>query len=326
MTIGIIGTGSYLPEHVVTNEFLVERMGVDEEWILKKTGISERRLIAPDEATSDLAARASTNALDAADVDASDVDFIVLATGTGDQPAPATACFVQAKIRATNAICFDVTAVCSGFLYALRVAHDMLAASPDSRYALVIGADAYSRFSAYEEAKGRVLVGDGAGCAVLGKVDSGGIIASKLGTDGTLAEIAQIPGGGSRRPASAETLSSGLHNIKMDGRKIREIAGDLLLGLVTDLTASVGLTIADLDVVIPHQANRVMLTEWCEILGIEPDRMPTTVERYGNTGAATVPVTLDECVRSGRLTSGDLILLVAIGGGVTWGASIIQWL
>lgn len=323
--IGIVGTGSYVPETVLTSQDLAQRMNVSESWILEKTGISERRIAAPTDATSDLARRASIKALQAAKIDASELSVIVVATGTGDQPAPATACFVQAKLGAMNALCFDVTAACSGFLYALRIAHDILNHLPKGGYALVIGADIYSRFSRYEDTKTCVLIGDGAGAVVLGNTPSGGILGCQLGTDGTLADVAQIRGGGSRAPASAATLSSGMHYLEMDGRKIRKLAADVLSQLVSTILADHKLEVSDLDLVIPHQANGVMLDEWCKLLRINVARTHKTVHMYGNTGAASVPITLDDAVRLGRIATGKLVLLVAIGGGVTWGATIIRW-
>lgn len=323
-SIGIIGTGSYVPDTVLANAKLAKVMNVSESWILDKTGIKERRVAAPHEAASDLATLAAQNALHSAGIGVSEIDLIIVATATGDQPAPATACFVQANIGAEAATCFDIAAACSGFLYALRLGHDMLAASSD-KYALVIGTDVYSRFSRYEDTKTRVLIGDGAGAAILGSVPDGGIIAGELGTDGRLNDVGGILGGGSRHPASEATISAGWHYLQMDGKRIRSLAGPALANLTERVLYAAGIDHSDIDVIVPHQANGVMLQEWCDLLHVDPAKVHKTIDKYGNTGAASVPLTLDDCVKSARLGHGDIALLLAIGGGVTWGATVIQW-
>lgn len=325
MAVGIIGTGSYLPEFVLSNAALAPRLRVDEEWILEKTGISERRVAAPEEATSDLAAKAGRDALRSAGIDPAELGIIILASGTFDQPSPATACFVQAMLNATNAIAFDVMATCAGFLYGIAIARDMLTADSNRRYALVIGAEVASRFQDSSNAGASALAGDGAGAVVLGKCDLGGILTSRLGSDGTYAELGQIPGGGSRRPASIETVAAGLHHHRMEGRKIRALVAELLPMLVRDAVDSIGIKISDLDHVVPHQANGVMLREWLELLGLSSDRMHQTVARFGNTGAASIPITLNDAVQQKRIQPGDNVLFVSFGAGVSWGATIIQW-
>lgn len=325
MRIGIVGTGSYLPSSVLNNAELAVRIDVDIDWIVEKTGIHERRIAAPEDATSDLAARAGERALRSAGISATDLDVVILATGTADQPSPATACYVQAKLRATNAVAFDVMAVCSGFVYGLTVARDMLIADRSRKFALVVGAEVYSRFVDYQQKGVSALLGDGAGAVVIGRTNYGGILASRLVTDGTLAHLGGILGGGSRYPASPETLSSGMHTVSMDGRSIRSVVAELLPGLVTKLTDPLGIKLSDLDLTIPHQANGTMIKEWVEILDIDPAMTHETVTKYGNTGAASIPITLDDAVQRGRLSPGNRFLSMSFGAGVAWGGVIVEW-
>lgn len=326
MKTAILGTGSYLPEEVLTSAELGARLGVGEQWILDKTGIRQRRVAAATEATSDLAARAAERALSSAGLTAVDVDLLIVATSTPDQPMPATACAVQAEIGATRAAAFDIDAVCTGFVYALVTAHALLSAEPVPRTALVIGADAYSRVLDYTDRRTCVLFGDGAGAVVLGRRPGGaGMLASALNSDGTLTDLVRIPAGGSRRPTSAETLAEGGHYFAMRGREVRELAARVLPELVLDLTGAAGIQLDDVDLLVPHQANGVMLGELADSLGLEPSRLHRTVERYGNTGAASVPITLDDAVRAGRLIEDDILLLAAFGGGMTWGGAVLRW-
>ncbi|MEU6646110.1 beta-ketoacyl-ACP synthase III [Saccharomonospora sp. NPDC046836] len=328
MNTAILGTGSYLPSDVLTSAELGARLGVGEEWVLRKTGIRERRVAATHEITSDLASHAAERALRAAGVEPQDVDLIVLATSTKDQPMPATACQVQANIGATRAAAFDIDAVCTGFVYALVTAQALLAADAERRTALVIGADLYSRFLDYDDRRTSVLLGDGAGAVVLGKTaeEQAGLLASTLGSDGTLAHLVQIPAGGSRRPPSFETIAGKEHYFTMLGREVRSLAAEVLPTLVADLLKAVDLQLSDVALIVPHQANGVMLAEWAEALGLAPGQLHLTVDRYGNTGAASVPITLDDAVRNGRLARGDIALLVAFGGGMTWGGTAVRWL
>lgn len=326
MNTAILGTGSYLPQQVLTSAELGAQLGVGEQWILDKTHIKERRVAAPDEATSDLATFAAHRALQAAGLSASDLDLVIVATSTPDQPMPATACAVQANIGAVRAAAFDVDAVCTGFIYALVTAHSLLSADPGPHTALVIGADTYSRILDYKDPRTCVLFGDGAGAVVLGKTGNGrGMLASTLGSDGTMADLVKIPGGGSRHPASVETVSAGQHYFAMRGREVRELAGRVLPDVVADVLKSAQLELDDVDLVVPHQANGVMLKELADTLELRPGRMHLTVSRYGNTGAASVPITLDDAVRTGRVSKDDAVLLIAFGGGMTWGGAALRW-
>lgn len=326
MQTAIVGTGSYLPKTVLTSTELGEQLGVGEQWILDKTGIEERRIAAGDETTSDLAALAALNAIEDAGITPADVDVIVLATATKDQPIPATACMVQGRIGASRAAAFDVDAACTGFIYGLVAAHSMLMADPDRRTALVIGAELYSRFLDYEDRRTCVLLGDGAGAVVLTKTSTGtGFLSNKLVSEGTLADLVQIPAGGSRHPASHQTVQAREHLLKMRGREVRSLAAKVLPELVVDLLESANLTVPDVRLIVPHQANGVMLAEWSDALSLQPGQMHTTVRDYGNTGAASVPITLDDGVRKGKIKQGDALLLVAFGGGMTWGGVTMRW-
>jgi 3-oxoacyl-(acyl-carrier-protein) synthase III len=327
MNTAILGTGSYLPHQVLTSAELGERLGIGEQWILDRTHIAQRRIAQPDEATSDLATAAARAALAGAGVDAADVDLIIVATSTPDQPMPATACVVQANLGAVNAAAFDVDAVCSGFIYALTTADALLRArEPESGVALVIGAETYSRVLNYADRRTCVLFGDGAGAVVLGRrFDDTGLLVSRINSDGRYAELVQVRGGGSRRPASAETIAAGQHYIEMRGRDVRQLAADVLPNLATDVLASAGLDMSDVDLFVPHQANGTMLADLGAKLGVRPGQMHLTVGRYGNTGAASIPITLDDAVRTGRLAVDDLVLLLAFGGGMTWGGAALRW-
>lgn len=327
MNTAIVGTGSYLPESVLGNAELGELLGVGEQWILDKTGIKERRIAAPDEVTSDLAAVASRRALDAAGIDADEVDVIILASSTKDQPIPASASILQAKIGASRAAAFDIDAACTGFVYAFILAHSLLSAGEQYRTALVVGADLYSRFLDYEDKRTCVLLGDGAGAVVLSKTEEGsGLLSQALVSDGTQADLVQIPGGGSRQPASTESLAAHGHYLKMRGREVRDLASRVLPELIADLLKSAKLEMSDVRLIVPHQANGVMLAEWADTLQLSPGQMHLTVHNYGNTGSASVPITLDDGVRQGLITRGDAIVLVAFGGGMTWGGTIVRWI
>lgn len=326
MGIGILGTGSHLPERILTSAELGSRLGVDERWILEKTGIRQRRVASPDEATSELAVAAAHKALAAADTRPQDLDLIVLATSTQDQPMPATACSVQAGLGAANAAAFDVDAVCTGFVYALVVARSMLAATPGAGKALVIGADTYSRILDQHDRRTAVLFGDGAGAVVLGETGAGtGIQSTMLGSDGRCTDYVRIPAGGSRRPPTVESVLAGEHYFAMKGGDVRRLAREVFPRVVKQLITATMTELSELDLVVPHQANGVMLREWERELGLAPGVLHRTVERYGNTGAASVPITLDDAVRRGRLRPGASVLLVAFGGGMTWGGVATRW-
>jgi acetoacetyl-CoA synthase len=324
----ILGTGSYLPECVLTSAELGDRLGVGGQWITDRTGIRERRVASAQEATSDLATQAAQRALDAAGVEATDVDLIVLATSTPDRPMPATACLVQANLGATRAAAFDVDAVCSGFVYAFTVAHALLMSDATRSTALVIGADTYSRILDYTDRRTAALFGDGAGAVVLRKSPGtdGGVLATTMSSDGTAADLVQIPAGGSRTPPSPQTLDARQHYIAMRGGDVRRLAAKVLPSVVTDLLGATGLSLSDIDLIVPHQANGVMLAELAVALELPPAAMHLTVDRFGNTGAGSIPITLDDAASSGRIGPGATLLLVAFGGGMTWGGIALRWM
>jgi 3-oxoacyl-[acyl-carrier-protein] synthase-3 len=323
----IAGTGSYLPECVLTSAELGDRLGVGGQWIVDKTGIRERRVAAAQEATSDSATHAARRALDAAGLRATDVDLIVLATSTPDQPMPATACHVQANLGAARAAAFDVDAVCSGFVYAFVVAHALLMSDATWSTALVIGADTYSRILDYTDRRTAVLFGDGAGAVVLRKSPGtgAGVLATALSADGTTADLVRIPAGGSRTPATVQTVDDGLHYFAMRGGDVRRLAAKVLPDLVADLLDATKLDLSDIDLIIPHQANGVMLAELAAALDLPDKTMHLTVDRFGNTGAGSIPITLDDAVREGRVAPGAHLLFIAIGGGMTWGGVAFRW-
>lgn len=325
MGIGILSTGSYLPKHEVGNDEIAERVGVTAAWIEAKTQIRSRRYAAPHEATSDLAATAAERALHQAGLSAGQIDYIILSTSTGDFPQPPTSYLVQHALGAWNAACFDVNVVCSGFVYALTLAHSLIAQHPTAR-ALVIGADIYSRILDVTDRKTAILFADGAGAAIVGTVpDPYGIIASDLSSRGDAHHLIRVEAGGSRTPASAQTLAEGGHHFKMDGRGVRDFVAEHVPPALTALAATAGVDIGAVDHFVPHQANGVMLTDVVERTGLGRARTHRTLIRYGNVGSASVPVALDDANRSGSLTPGDLVLLAGFGGGMSIGASLLTW-
>jgi 3-oxoacyl-[acyl-carrier-protein] synthase-3 len=292
----IAGTGSYLPERIMTNRELEESVDTSDEWITSRTGIRERRIAKDGEYTSHLASEAARRALEQAGVDAADIDLIIVATITPDTLTPATACYVQQQIGSLRAVAFDVSAACSGFLYAMEFARHAVGAGA-FRNALIIGAEKLSAFVDWNDRNTCVLFGDGAGAAVLLPSTKGGgkILSSTLGTDGAQAELLNIPGGGSAWPAAIDGI------------------------------AAAGLSIADIDLIIPHQANLRIIDAIVERLDFHRDNVFINLDKYGNTSAAAVAIALDEANRQGRIETGDRILLVAFGAGLTWASAVIEW-
>ncbi len=323
--IGILATGSYLPAKVMSSAEIAERVGVEADWILRKTLIAERRFAAPEEATSDLAAEAGADAIDRGDLDAASIDYLIVATSTPDSPQPPVACLVQARLGAWNAACFDINVVCSGFVYALELARSLVSARPSAR-ALVIAADVYSRSLDFDDRRTAVLLGDGAGAAVVGRVPSGyGILATHLASRGDQRQLIRVEAGGSRLPASHETVDGGGHYFRMDGRAVRDFVMDNVPPALEKLFAEAGVSPAELAHVVPHQPNGVLLGQLIELAGLDHARTHRTLDRYGNVGSASVPVTLDDAHRSGLLRTGDLLLLTAFGGGMSMGHCLMRW-
>ncbi|MEU5184572.1 3-oxoacyl-ACP synthase III family protein [Streptomyces longwoodensis] len=326
--VGILGTGSYLPAEAVPNHLVAERAGVTADWIEAKTGIRSRRYAAEDEATSDLAAAAARHALDAAGVAPGRVDWVVVATSTPDHPQPATACLVQERVGAVNAAAFDVNAVCSGFVFALVVAARLLqspGAAPGG-HALVIGADVYSRIIDRSDRRTAVLFGDGAGAVVLGPVGAGrGLVGAHAASHGALHDLIKVPAGGSREPASEQTVAEGRHSFRMSGRSVTEYVMTELPAAVRATLAENGVDGASVDHFVPHQANGVMLDRVLPGLGLPRARVHLTVAEHGNTSAASIPLALDAARRQGAFADGDLLLLAGFGGGMSLGTALVRW-
>lgn len=327
-SIGITGVGSYLPETVIGNAEIGHGAGVTDEWIVRKTGIRERRRAAPHEATSDLAAAAARRALDRAGLTPDQLAYVVVATSTPDHPQPATAALVQDRIGARRAAAFDVNAVCSGFVYALRTVERLLsgAAPGEPRHGLVIGADVYSRILDYGDRRTAALFGDGAGAVVLGPVAAGqGLRHVRLVSRGDAHRLIRVEAGGSRHPASPSTVSEGGHYFRMDGRGVRSFVQRTLPYEIELLLHSAAVPPDAVRHFVPHQANGIMLAELWPDLGLHRAALHLTLERYANTGAASVPVTLAEMDRTGAAAPGDLILLAAFGGGMSVGTALLHW-
>ncbi|WP_050028421.1 beta-ketoacyl-ACP synthase III [Verrucomicrobium sp. BvORR034] len=324
----IIGTGSYMPARVLTNHDLEKLVETSDEWITTRTGIKERRIAAPDETTSDMASEAARRALHTAGIKPEEVDLIIVATVTPDMFFPSTACFVQKKIGATNAVGFDISAACSGFLYALQTARHFLNGGP-RKTALVIGAEKLSSLINWTDRNTCVLFGDGAGAAVIRWDDQpdapGRVISSFMGTDGNLADLLKVPGGGTALPITAENVHLRPNTIHMEGRETFKHAVTRMCQASEKALKEAGLTAQDVKLVIPHQANARIISAIAERLGVPEERTFINLDKYGNTSAATIPVCLDEANRSGRIQRGDILLLVAFGGGFTWASSVIRW-
>jgi 3-oxoacyl-[acyl-carrier-protein] synthase III len=313
------GTGGYLPERIVTNGELAARLDTSDAWIRQRTGIAERRIAAPGELTSDLATEAATRALDRAGMSGGDLDLIVLATATPDQTFPSTAVKVQARLGMKRGAAFDVQAVCSGFIFALAVADNALRLG-QARTALVIGAETFSRILDWGDRGTCVLFGDGAGALVLQAVpetSTRGVLSTHLHSDGRQHDILYVDGG----PSSTGTAGC----LRMEGREVFRQAVTHLAAVVDEALAANGLTGADFDWLVPHQANTRIIEAVGRRLGLGTDRTVVTIERHANTSAASIPLALDEAVGDGRIQPGHLVLMEALGGGLTWGASVVRW-
>lgn len=322
--VGIIGVGAYLPKKVLTNADLEKMVETTDEWITSRTGIKERRLAAKNEATSDLAIKAARQALAAADLEPKDLDLIIVATITPDMSFPSVACFVQNVLSAKKAACFDISAACAGFVYALTIAQQFIARGT-YKNALVIGSEVLSSVTDWEDRNTCVLFGDGAGAAVLAGVSSGGILSSYLGSDGSKTNLLMLPGGGSRNPATHKTIDNRLHYLKMQGNEVFKLAVTLMTEAAQRALKQAGLGCADIDLVIPHQANIRIIMAMAKKLGLPKEKIYLNIERYGNMSSASTAVALCDAVKEGRVKKGDIVLLDAFGAGLVWGACIIQW-
>ena len=321
----ITGTGSSLPEKVLTNFDLERMVETTDEWIVARTGIRERRIAVEGEYTSTFASAAALKALEAAGVSADQIDLIVVGTLSPDFPFPATACIVQQNIKATNAVCFDVSAACSGFIYALATAEKFMRAGGVKK-ALVIGAEVLSRIVDWTDRNTCLLFGDGAGAVVLEAVEGeSGILSTHLHSDGNYWDILYQKGAGSRHPATKENLDERLVYLTMHGNEVFKYAVRAMGEVALEALAANGLTTADVSLFIPHQANQRIVDSVGKRLSIGADRVYVNLDRYGNTSAASIPIALDEASRGGRIKEGDLVLLDAFGGGLTWGAAAVRW-
>ncbi len=329
MGIKVIGTGSYLPTKILRNKDLEKMVDTTEDWIRTRTGILERRVAADSETASDMALSAVLRALEMAKVEAKDIDLIIVATITGDRVIPSTACVLQKKLGALNAVCFDIQAACTGFIYAIDVANAMFAKGSKYKKAVVVGVEKLSMITDWQDRNTCVLFGDGAGAVVLEKRkssgDIGGILASKLASNGNYSEILQIPAGGSEMPIDKNVLDKRLNYIRMEGQEVFKLAVNEMVKACNHVISEVGVPVEDIRWLIPHQANIRIIEAVGTRVGIARERVYVNLEKYGNTSAASIGIALDEIVRKGLIERGDYVLATAFGSGLTWGATLLRW-
>jgi 3-oxoacyl-[acyl-carrier-protein] synthase-3 len=320
----ITGIGCYAPERVMTNDELARIVDTSDEWIVERTGIRERRVARPDEALSDLALPAAKDALAQAGVDPATVDLLVVATVTPDMLFPSTGAILADQLGAKDAAAYDLSAGCTGFVYAVAQAHGMVAAGLAER-ALVVGGDVLSKIVDWEDRSTCVLFGDGAGAVVMERANEGGFIGFELGADGSGGSQLYMPGGGSRAPASAETVAARQHYAKMNGREVFKFATRVLVDSAAKVLVQSGVPVDDVDLYVPHQANVRIIDHARKKLGIPEERTVVNVDRYGNTSSGSIPLALAEAEADGRLGSGDIVLMTGMGAGLTWGSALIEW-
>ncbi len=321
----ILGIGAYAPSRVMTNAELEQKVDTSNEWIIERTGIEERHIAAPDEAASDLALKAARDAMAMAGVTPQDLDLIVCATVTGDTPFPSTACWLQSKLGAPQAAAFDIAAGCTGFLYGIHVVQNLIRSGAYKKV-LLVGVEVLSRVLDWTDRSTCVLLGDAAGAAILGAaVDESGILASNIAADGDKGELLHLPAGGSRHPASHETVDGRLHYFKMNGRETFKHATRNMGEIAQKTLRDAGLGLGDVDLLVPHQANLRIITYLAKALDVPMEKVFTNVQRYGNTSSASIPLALTEAYKAGRVQKGQVILMVAFGAGLTWGATALRW-
>lgn len=325
-SVGIIGTGRYLPEKIVTNYDLEKIMDTSHDWIVTRTGIEKRRIAEPSIASSDLGTQAAKLALEDAGVKAEEIDLIITATFSPDMLLPSTACIIQANLGAVNAAAFDLNAACTGFIYGLSTA-DAFIKSGQAKKVLVVGTEVLSKLMNWKDRKTAVLFADGAGAAVVSEIDEEGkgILSTALGADGTGSEFLYIPAGGTRMPSNHETIDQDLHSIMMDGSEVFKFAARKMADVSKEALEKAGLTIEDISYLVPHQANIRIIQNAAKRLKISMDKVYVNLQEYGNISAGSVPVALDEASKKGCIKQNDIVLLVGFGGGLTWGASILKW-
>jgi len=322
---GILGMGHSYPEGILTNADLEKIVETSDEWITTRTGIKQRHKAAANEYTSQFGSAAARQALERAGLKAEDLDIIICATTTPDQIMPSTGALIQAQIGATNAAGMDVFAACSGFIYGITMVESMIKTG-QIKYALVVGAEVLTKYVDYTDRGTCVIFGDGAGAAVLGPVNSGkGILATKIKSDGRYEEQLYAPGGGTKLGTTHETIDNRMHFFKMKGNELFKVAVRSMADISAEMLEKAGLTVDDVDIVIPHQANQRITDAVASRLGVPEEKVYSNIAEHGNTSSASIPIALDECIQSGRIKEGSTVLLTAFGGGVTWGATVIKF-
>jgi 3-oxoacyl-[acyl-carrier-protein] synthase III len=324
VAVGLTGVGAYAPERVLTNADLEAMVETSDEWIMTRTGIRERHIAAPDQAASDLALPAARNALEQAGVDPADLDLIVVATATPDMLFPATAAVLADMLGAPKAAAYDLLAGCTGFVYALSQAYGQVATGLSKR-ALVVGAEVLSKITNWHDRTTCILFGDGAGAAVVQPVGDGGIAGFELGADGSGGPDLCVPAGGSRQPMSPEAIEEQAQFIRMNGAEVFRFATRVMVTSAEELLAACGASIADVDLYVPHQANKRIVDHAVKNLGLDPERVVLNIDRYGNTSSASIPICLAEAQAAGRLEDGTRVLMSAVGAGLTWGSVYLTW-
>jgi 3-oxoacyl-[acyl-carrier-protein] synthase-3 len=321
----IASTGSYVPENTVTNYQLEKKVDTSDEWIFERTGIRERRIALKSQSASDLAYEASKSAMKKAGIKAKDLDMIIVATVSGDMPFPSTACILQDRLGASNAAAFDIGAACSGFIYGLSIAESFIKSGARKKI-LLVGVETLSKYIDWEDRTTCVLFGDGAGAAIIEpSTDDSGIIATDIQSDGSMWDYIQVPAGGSRKPCSKETVDKRLHFIRMKGNETFKVAVKTLESIAMETLEKNKIKPSQLSLLIPHQANLRIIQATAKRLGLPMEKVMINIEKYGNTSAASIPIALDEAINTGRVRSGDYILLEAFGAGLTWGSALIKW-
>ncbi len=327
LPVALIGTGSYVPERRLTNSDLEKMVDTSNEWIVERTGIQERRIAAPDETTSDMASAAARRAIEAAGISPEEIDLLIVGTVTPDTYTPSTACYVQAKIGATNAAAFDISAACSSFLFSLKTAVQYIGCG-QARTALIVSAEKLSHIVNWEDRSTCVLFGDGAGAAILrtgtGKEGDGAVLASDIGSDGTLTDLLMVPGGGTAIPTTEANIHEKLYTLAMRGNEVFRHAVAHMRDSALSLIHRTGIKPEDIALVIPHQANLRIINAVTARIGIPPERVFVNLQKYGNTSGAACAIALDEAVRTGRAKKGDIVLLVTFGAGLTWSSAAIR--
>jgi 3-oxoacyl-[acyl-carrier-protein] synthase III len=324
LAVSITGLGSHVPERVLTNDDLSKMMDTSDEWIVERTGIRERRIAAPEEALSDLALPAAREALTDAGLEGPEVDLIIVATVTPDMAFPATAAILADELGANEAGAYDLSAGCTGFMYAVAQAYGMLAGGLAQR-ALVVGGDVLSKILDWTDRGTAVLFGDGAGAVVMERVGEGGFLGFELGADGSGGPQLYLPAGGSRTPATEDSVAERLHFVQMNGREVFKFATRVLVSSAEAVLAECGRTVEEVDVYVPHQANVRIIDYATQKLGIPEDRVVIDVDRYGNTSSGSIPLALADAKADGRLAAGRLVLMTGMGAGLTWGSGLIEW-